>query len=194
MKYDIVLSGVGGQGVLSVAALIAEAALRDGYQVKQSETHGMAQRGGAVTAQLRIADGPIWSDLVPLGMADLILSMEPVEGFRYLPYLSPDGAFVTASDPVVNIPDYPPIEDVWAHVRRLRGSVLVSADALAREAGLARAANVVLVGAASHALPVKPETIEAVIREGFAAKGPRVVDSNLRAFRAGREASQCVPC
>jgi indolepyruvate ferredoxin oxidoreductase beta subunit len=194
MRCDIVLSGVGGQGVLSVAALIAQAALRDGFQVKQSETHGMAQRGGAVTAQLRIADGPIWSDLVPLGSADLILSMEPIEGFRYLRYLAPRGTLVTASEPVVNIPDYPPIEEVREHVRRIDRSVLVDADKLAKEAGLARAANVVLVGAASHVLPVRPETLEAVIREGFAAKGPQVVEANLRAFRSGREASKCVPC
>lgn len=194
MKCDIVLAGVGGQGVLSVAAVIAAAALKEGLEVKQSETHGMAQRGGAVSAHLRLADHPIWSDLVPLGSADLILSVEPLEAFRYFDYLSPTGAVVSSSEPYVNITNYPPVESVLERLRTFDRTILVEADRLARKAGLARAANVVLVGAASHLLPIRAETIEGHLREAFAAKGPQVVEANLTAFRLGREASRCVAC
>jgi indolepyruvate ferredoxin oxidoreductase beta subunit len=190
MKCDIVLAGVGGQGVLSVAAIIANAALEEGLHVKQSEVHGMAQRGGAVSAHLRIADHPIHSDLVGRGTADLILSVEPLEAFRYFDLLSPDGAVVSATEPFKNIDDYPDAAAVLACLRALPRCVLADAERLARDAGLARAANVVLVGAASRLLPLSPETIEAYLRTAFARKGAQVVEANLRAFRAGRAAAE----
>ena len=189
MKYDIILTGVGGQGVLSVSAIIASSAMKEGLYVKQSEVHGMSQRGGAVLANLRLADAPIASDLIPLGSAALILSMEPLESLRYLAYLSPEGALITSTDPVVNIPDYPDLEGLLGHVRTLPQSRLVDGENLARAAGSARATNMVMVGAASHRLPVKVETLEHYIQTTFAAKGEKVVETNLRAFRAGREAA-----
>lgn len=188
MKRDVVLAGVGGQGVLSVAAILAEAARREGLVVRQAEVHGMSQRGGAVQASLRIADGPIEGDLVPRGAADLVLGVEPVEALRYLDYLAPDGRLVTATDPYENVPDYPPIDEVLAAVQAVPGSVLVAAGALARRAGSGRVANVVMVGAASVFLPLPAEVIETCLREGFAAKGERVVEANLRAFALGRAA------
>ena len=188
MKRDVLLAGVGGQGVLSVAAVLAEAARREGLVVHQGEVHGMSQRGGAVQASLRLADGAIDGDLVARGAADLILGMEPVEALRFLEYLAPGGRLVTAADPHVNVPDYPPIEEVLAAVRSVPGSVVVEAAALAREAGSGRVANVVMVGAASVFLPLQPEVIEACLRDGFAAKGERVVEANLRAFVLGRAA------
>lgn len=189
MTFDIVLAGVGGQGVLSVSAVIAAAALESGLQVKQSEVHGMAQRGGAVQAHLRLADRPIASDLVPRGSASLLLGMEPLECFRYLDFLSPEGIVVTATTPVTNIPDYPPLEEVLQALRRLPRAVLVEAERLARQAGSARAVNMVMVGAASPVLPVSPDAIERQIRVRFESKGPKLVDQNIRAFRAGREAA-----
>lgn len=185
MKIDIVLAGVGGQGILSVAAILAEAARRVGLEVKQGEVHGMSQRGGAVQATVRISSDAIASDLVALGGADMILGMEPVEALRNLDYLAPDGLLLTAADPVANIPDYPPVETVHERVRMVGGH-LVEANRLAKEAGSPKAANIVMVGAASTRLPLLEAVVEECIRDGFAAKGERVVEINLDAFRAGR--------
>ena len=191
MKCDVILVGVGGQGVLSLATILAAAALRDGFRVKQSEVHGMAQRGGDVSAHLRLSDRPIRSGLVSEGRADLILAMEPVEALRWSGWLAASGTVVSATDPVRNVPDYPDLESVLARLRERPGTVLVDATDLARRAGATKAANAVLVGAASPLLPVRPETIEALLREAFAAKGEAVVEANLRAFRLGREAHAC---
>jgi indolepyruvate ferredoxin oxidoreductase beta subunit len=188
VKHDLVLAGVGGQGVLSVAAILAEAARRHGLVVRQGEVHGMSQRGGAVQASLRLADAPIEGDLVPRGGADMVLGVEPVEALRYLDYLAPGGRLVTAADPYENVPDYPPVEAVLAAVRAVPGAVLVEAGELARRAGSGRTANVVMVGAASAFLPIPAEVIEGCIVEGFAAKGERVVEANRRAFALGRAA------
>jgi indolepyruvate ferredoxin oxidoreductase beta subunit len=189
MKYDIILAGVGGQGVLSVSAIIASSALQEGLFVKQSEVHGMSQRGGAVLAHLRLADTPIASDLIPHGGASLILSMEPLESLRYLAYLSPDGAVVTAITPVMNITDYPPLDTLLDLIRQLPRARLVDGERLARTAGSARATNMVMVGAASHHVPVPAKTLERFIATTFAPKGENVVATNLAAFRAGREAA-----
>ncbi|MCX6552706.1 MAG: indolepyruvate oxidoreductase subunit beta [Acidobacteria bacterium] len=189
MKCDIILSGVGGQGVLSVSAIIASSAMQEGLAVKQSEVHGMSQRGGAVLANLRISDKPIASDLIPRGTAALILSMEPVESLRYLEYLAADGTVITATNPVTNIDDYPPIESILDQVRRLPHAIMIDAEKLARQAGSARATNMVMVGAAAHLLPVPFATIEHFVRTLFAPKGERVVDINVKALHAGRSAA-----
>jgi indolepyruvate ferredoxin oxidoreductase beta subunit len=190
MKKDIILAGVGGQGVLSIATIIAKAAVSQGFSVRQSEVHGMAQRGGAVLAHLRISDGKIYSDLVPRGGADLIISMEPVESLRYVPWLSPSGAVVTASEAFVNIPNYPDLEAIYAAIRRLPLARIVETQALAKQAGLARAVNMVLVGAASHFLPIPAKEMEGTICEIFASKEAAVVESNVVAFRLGRAAAE----
>lgn len=189
MKFDMVLAGVGGQGGLSAAVLVARAAMAAGLRVKQSEVHGMAQRGGEVVAHLRISDGEVQSPMVPMGSADLLLSFEPLEALRYLPWLSSDsGCIVSAIAPVRNIPNYTDIEAVVAALRSLPRTRLVDADALAKAAGSARSANVVLLGAAAMLLPVSPEAIEREMRAYFARKGDAVVEANLAAFAAGRSA------
>lgn len=188
MKADVVLAGVGGQGVLTVAAILAEAARRQGLRVKQGEVHGMSQRGGAVVAGLRISDGPIHSDLVPAGSADLLVGLEPVEALRYLAQLRPGGRLVTAADPLENIPEYPDIEAVRAAVVEVPGAVLVEAAALAKEAGSPRSANVVMAGAASVHLPMDADAVAGCIADFFSPKGDRVVETNLRAFASGRAA------
>ena len=187
MKYDVSLAGVGGQGVLSVAACIAAGAMKAGLQVRQSEVHGMAQRGGAVQAHLRLADRPISSDLVPRGAADMILGMDPLESLRFLAYLAPGGVLVAATEPFANIPDYPQVGELLSAIRRLPRHRLVDASVLAREAGSARAANMVLVGAASAYLPLERTHLEQAIAEMFAAKGQDVVAANLKAFAAGQD-------
>jgi indolepyruvate ferredoxin oxidoreductase, beta subunit len=192
MKFDIVLAGVGGQGVLSLSSIIAAGALEAGLHAKQSEVHGMAQRGGSVTAHLRLSDRPIESELVPVGAASMILSLEPVEALRYLHYLAPGGAVVTASEPVNNVSDYPPLDTLLAAIRALPRAIAVDAAALARKAGLARANNMVMAGAAAPTLPVPAETLERCIRAQFGHKGAAVIDQNLAAFRAGQEVSACM--
>jgi indolepyruvate ferredoxin oxidoreductase, beta subunit len=189
VTFDVVLAGVGGQGVLSLATIVGWSALSEGRQVKQSEVHGMSQRGGAVSAHLRVADHDIASSLIPTGTARMILSLEPLESLRHLSQLAADGWVVSATTPVRNIPDYPPLEHVISELERLPHVVLVDADRLAHGAGLTRATNMVMAGAASRRLPVGVDTMEAVIRARFEPKGAKIVEQNLAAFRAGREAS-----
>ena len=191
MRRDFVLAGVGGQGVISLGVLLAAAGRRDGLEVHLAEVHGMAQRGGAVQAALRLADEPIHGALIPEGRARGILSTEPLEGLRYLGYLAPDGVLVSATEPEKNIPDYPPIDELLDRLRGLPHAVLVDARRLAREAGSVKATNVVLAGAASPILPIRFATMEAELERAFAAKGAEVVEMNLRALHAGREAAAC---
>lgn len=190
MKYDVVLAGVGGQGVLSMAAVIGRAAASEGLEVKQSEVHGMAQRGGAVSAHLRVTDGTISSDLIPHGTADMILSLEPVESLRCLGYLSPEGTLITSSNALINIPDYPDEDDIAKRVHAAASrSILVDAEGIARKAGDLLASNSVMVGAASSVLPLKVESLESALEKTFAHKGQKVIEVNRSAFRAGREAA-----
>jgi len=189
MKYDLILAGVGGQGILSIAFVVDNAALKLGLHFKQSEVHGMAQRGGAVSSHLRLADAPIFSDLVPLGGADMILSVEPMEALRYKQYLKPQGVFVSSSSPFVNIPDYPAPEAVLTTLKARPGTVLVDADALAKQAGSPRAQNMVMLGAASPRLPLSQEVMEEFIGVLFGKKGEKIVAANVAAFRAGRAAA-----
>jgi indolepyruvate ferredoxin oxidoreductase, beta subunit len=188
MTCDIVLAGVGGQGVLSIAAIIAGAAMDQGLKVRQSEVHGMAQRGGAVSAHLRISDKAIAGDLIPSGGADMILSMEPVESLRYLSFLKPGGAIVSAAEPFVNIADYPEPESILAAIRGFPRARVVAAAELAKKAGSAKAVNMVMVGAASPFIPVSASGIEKSIARLFGGKGEALVAINLAAFAAGRAA------
>jgi indolepyruvate ferredoxin oxidoreductase beta subunit len=190
MKRDIILAGVGGQGLLSVAAVIGNAALSLGLDLRQCEVHGMAQRGGVVQSHIRYSDAPLYSDLVREGTADLILSLEPMESLRYLPFLHPDGALVTNSVPVKNIPDYPDLDRILAEIRRLPRHRIVDAAMVAEQAGSPQCANLVLLGAATPFLGLAEDSLEAGIRSVFAGKDPRIVDTNLRGFRLGVEAAR----
>lgn len=189
MKLDIILSGVGGQGILSIAAIIGEAAIKLGMNIKQAEVHGMSQRGGDVQSNLRISSEPIYSDLIARGSADAIISLEPMEALRYLPYLSEGGWIVVNSTPFVNIPNYPQTEVLWNELRALPQVIMIDVDTIAKDCGVARAANIVLLGAASVVLGFEQEQLESGIREVFARKGEQVVDMNITALRAGREAA-----
>jgi indolepyruvate ferredoxin oxidoreductase, beta subunit len=188
MTYDIILAGVGGQGVLSIATIIARAAMIDGLSVRQSEVHGMSQRGGGVQAHLRISDTPISSDLIPSGKADMVLSMEPLESLRYLSSLDPAGILVTAAEPFVNISDYPDLEKLYADIRKLPRSRIVKAEELAKEAGNLKSVNMVLIGAASASLPVSEKALAQSVHDTFAKKDPRLVDINMKALKLGEEA------
>ena len=189
MKQDIILSGVGGQGILSIAFVIDNAALKQKLNFKQAEVHGMAQRGGAVQSHLRLSDGQIHSDLISKGAADMILSVEPLETLRYLDYLSPKGIVVTSSSPFINIPDYPDIKEILAKICNWEHSIIVDSEELAKEAGLSKAQNMVMLGAASPHLILEPENLVEFIRILFRARGDKTIDINLKAFELGRQAS-----
>lgn len=189
MKKDIILAGVGGQGILSIATVIGEAALKEGLHIKQAEVHGMSQRGGDVQSNLRISSDPISSDLIPKGCADIIISLEPMEALRYLPWLSKEGWIVTNTTPFVNIPNYPEIESIMEELRKIKNAILVDVDAIAREVGNPRGANIALLGACSHLLGMEPQKLEEGIRRIFSDKGEAIVEANIKAFRAGRDAS-----
>ncbi|MGB8492050.1 MAG: indolepyruvate oxidoreductase subunit beta [Bacteroidales bacterium] len=190
MKSDIVLSGVGGQGILSIAAIIGLAAVENNLCLKQSEVHGMSQRGGDVQSHFRLSDKPVISDLIPLGKADLIISVEPMESLRYLPWLSGTGWLVTNSTPYINIPDYPPIEEILEEIRKIKNHKIIDADSIARESGSSRSGNMVVLGAASPFIGMPFTSFENAVRKLFAAKGEDVVNSNLKALRAGLASGQ----
>ena len=189
MKQDIILAGVGGQGILSIAYVIDNAALADGLAFKQAEVHGMAQRGGAVQSHMRLSDGTIWSDLIPKGEADMILSVEPLEALRYFDHLRPDGIVITSSTPFRNIPDYPDIDKVLEAVRQAPRSVVVDSEKLAKEAGTVKAQNIVLLGAASSFLILKEESLLKTIDDLFRGRGLPVLEANLKAFELGKKAA-----
>jgi indolepyruvate ferredoxin oxidoreductase, beta subunit len=186
MKTDIILAGVGGQGILSIAASLGAAALNENYDLKQAETHGMSQRGGAVVSHLRIADHPIYSDLIPMGSADLILSVEPMESLRYLSYLSPKGSLVTNIAEYVNIPNYPELESTFEELGKKINIIRIDADQIAKETGNPKASNMVMLGAASPFIAIHEEIIIKGIKTIFKAKGNKIVEMNVEAFKAGR--------
>jgi indolepyruvate ferredoxin oxidoreductase beta subunit len=189
MKQDIILAGVGGQGILSIAFVVDHAALEEGISFKQAEVHGMAQRGGAVQSHLRLSSEPIYSDLIPKGEADIVLSVEPLESLRYLDYLSPEGILVTSSSPYKNIPDYPDLDEIVDKIKLVRRSIVVDSEELAKEAGSSKSQNMVMLGAASNSLVLKEESLMKFIRVLFQPRGEKMVEMNLKAFRSGREAA-----
>ena len=182
MKADIILSGVGGQGILSIAAVIGEAALKEGLYMKQAEVHGMSQRGGDVQSNLRLSDQPIASDLIPLGQADLIISLEPMEALRYLPYLKKDGWLVTNSQPFINIPNYPEMGKVNEELEKLPHKVVLDVEAIAKEVGSVRAA--------APFIGIEYDKIADGIRRIFGRKGEEIVEMNLKALKAGYDVAQ----
>jgi indolepyruvate ferredoxin oxidoreductase beta subunit len=186
MKNDIILSGVGGQGILSIAATIGLAAVENNLFLKQSEVHGMSQRGGDVQSHLRLSDKQISSDLIPLGKADIIISVEPMESLRYLPWLSEKGWLVTNSNPFNNITDYPAIEEILNEIKKIDNHIIIDADAIAKEIGSSRLGNMVILGAASPFIDIPYASLENAIRKLFGRKGEEIIELNLKALKAGR--------
>ena len=186
MKQDIILAGVGGQGILSIATVLGEAALTGGLHIKQAEVHGMSQRGGDVQSNLRISSEPIHSDLIPFGQVDIIMSLEPMEALRYVQELSENGWIVTSSIPFVNINNYPDKEEIYKHLNSLPHVVMLDVEELAKEAGApAQASNIVLLGAAIPMLGFSFETVRDAVAKVFARKGEEVVAKNIAALEAG---------
>jgi len=189
MKQDIIIAGVGGQGILSIAHVIDNAAQKEGLNFKQAEVHGLAQRGGSVQSHLRLSKKQIYSDLITKGEADILLGVEPLETLRYFDYLSQEGIVITSSSPYKNIPDYPNIDEIITRIQNIEGSVIIDAEKLAKEAGASRAQNMVMLGAASlHLITKKIDLLEFIIAL-FKPRGEKIVDINLKAFESGRKAA-----
>lgn len=191
MKTDIILCGVGGQGILSIATIIGEAAMKEGLYIKQAEVHGMSQRGGDVQSNLRLSSSPIHSDLIGNGQADVIISMEPMEALRYLPYLNKEtGWIITSSVPFVNIPNYPDMEQINSEYANMKNAISIDIEKLAKDNGIPRSANVILLGASLKALGIDREMVENAIRTVFGRKGESVVEANIKALAIGIEAGK----
>jgi indolepyruvate ferredoxin oxidoreductase beta subunit len=187
MKTDIILAGVGGQGILSIAATIGMAAINNNLHLKQAEIHGMSQRGGAVQSHFRVSSKPIASDLIPKGVCDIILSIEPMESLRYVDYLHSDGWIITNSTPFVNIADYPDLDVIIAKIKERKNTIIIDADSIAKDLGSAKSSNIVILGAASSHIDIPFEAFEEAIKQIFLRKGEAVVEANINALRAGRD-------
>ncbi|MDA3780575.1 MAG: indolepyruvate oxidoreductase subunit beta [Bacteroidales bacterium] len=187
MKTDLILAGVGGQGILSIAATIGTAALDNNLFLKQAEVHGMSQRGGDVQSNMRISDKEIYSDLIPKGGADIILSVEPMESLRYIPFLSENGWLVTNTTPYKNIPNYPNEDEVLKEIKKQKNFIAIDADSIASEIGSKRSSNIVMLGAASPFINIPFESLEEGLRIIFGRKGEKIVNLNIEALRAGRK-------
>jgi indolepyruvate ferredoxin oxidoreductase beta subunit len=186
MKNDIILAGVGGQGILSIAAVIGLAAVDNNLYIKQAEVHGMSQRGGDVQSHLRLSDRPVSSDLIPYGNADLIISVEPMESLRYLPWLSSGGWLVTNAEPFINIPGYPEVDDIYNEIRKTPNNIIINADVIAKQLGSPKSGNMVVLGAASPFISLPYFSLEEAIRKLFHRKGDEMVELNIKALNAGR--------
>jgi indolepyruvate ferredoxin oxidoreductase beta subunit len=190
MKCDIILAGVGGQGILSIAAVIGMAAVESGLYLKQAEVHGMSQRGGAVQSHLRISDHPIASDLIPEGKCDIILSVEPMEALRYLPYLAPDGWLITSSKSFRNIDDYPDEADLFAEIKKVDNHLLIDASEIARELGSLKVSNMVMLGSALPRLELSVTSLHHALALLFKRKGEEIIKLNMAALEAGKNAAE----
>lgn len=187
MKKDIILAGVGGQGILSIAAIIGTAAMGAGLHLKQAEVHGMSQRGGDVQSNLRLSDKPIASDLIPKGHADMIIAVEPMESLRYVSMLAEEGWLITNSTPHVNIKNYPEINDLIKEIRSLPRHIIIDADDIAKDLGNKRAANMVILGAALPFLEMDLQLFHDAVRKIFGRKGEDIVKLNIDALKAGHD-------
>ena len=186
MKKDIILSGVGGQGILSIASVFGEAATQAGLHLKQAEVHGMSQRGGDVQSNLRLSTDEIYSDLIPQGQADLIIAMEPMEALRYLPYLSEDGWVITSSEPFINIPNYPDTEALYQELDALKHVKKLGIETLAKENQMPKSANMILLGMAAPFIEIiSPEDLRKSIMRIFMSKGEKIISDNVNAFDLG---------
>lgn len=189
MKKDIILAGVGGQGILTIATIIGDAAARRGINLKQAEVHGMSQRGGDVQSNLRLSTEEIYSDLIAQGAADLIISMEPMEALRYVDYLHAEGCVVTSSHPFKNIPNYPDEQALIEELQALPHTAILPIDDVARENSLPKSANIILLGMAAKYIEIlSAEALRESIAHVFASKGEAVVEQNQRAFDLGLNA------
>jgi len=187
MKSNIILSGVGGQGILTLASIIDTAALYQNLFVKQSEVHGMSQRGGAVQCHVRISDKEIYSDLIPEGETDLILSAEPMELLRHIPFLKKNGWIITDSSTFENIVNYPDKHDLYKQIKTHYNHIIINAKSCAKDMGNTKVCNMILLGAAAEHLPLEEEKLLRAIRYLFRDKSEKIILKNIDAFKEGQK-------
>lgn len=188
MTTNVLMAGVGGQGVLTASAVLSEAALLAGYDVKKSEVHGMSQRGGSVESHVRFSNKQVYSPLIPWHGADVVMALEMLEGLRSAHWCRPGGVILADERQILPATvahgalQYP--HDCLQRLEEHDGAtVVVRALATAQELGERRAANVVMLGALSGFLPIAEEAF----REALAnIIKPKALDTNLRAFELGR--------
>ncbi len=187
-ECDIVIVGVGGQGVILISDVIGRAAVKAGKSVRGAETHGMAQRGGSVVNHTRI--GCRYSPMVPFGGADVLLALEPAEALRFAHFLSRDGVALVNINPVMPVTvttgkaSYPPLGDIISPLAAVCKEVkAMDATALAKKAGTAQAMNVVMLGSLSRYIPLPEDMLIDAIRE---VVPPKYLDINKRAFDLGK--------
>ena len=190
MKTDIILAGVGGQGILSIATTIGTAAVAHNLYLKQAEVHGMSQRGGDVQSHLRLSDKPIASDLIPQGKVDLIISVEPMESLRYIDMLDKNGWLITNKATMVNIDNYPEADAIYKEIEKVKNHIIIDADTIAKDLGNVKAANIVILGAAAKFIDMPYSSFENALRNIFARKGDAIIEMNLKALKAGADAAQ----
>jgi indolepyruvate ferredoxin oxidoreductase beta subunit len=187
-ECDVVVVGVGGQGVILISEIIGRAAMLAGLSVRGVETHGMAQRGGSVINHIRV--GCDYSAMISPGSADVLLAMEPAEALRYAHYLSPEGVALVNTRQVLPVTvttgqaTYPPLEEILAPLREVSSEVWpMDATGLATEAGSPQATNVVMLGALSKHLPIE----EAILLEALSETVPaKFLEINRKAFELGK--------
>lgn len=190
MQKDIVLGGVGGQGILTIAATIGTAAVNSGLFLKQSEVHGMSQRGGDVMSNLRLSSNEVFSDLIPEGKADLVIGVEPMEALRHVRMLSKGGWLITNEVPFKNIKNYPEIDGILSELRRFPKHVILNADKIAKELGSLKAANMVILGAAIPFIGLELSDFEGALKMIFGKKGDDIVNLNINALKAGMKEAE----
>lgn len=187
-KFDLLITGVGGQGAILASDIIGKAAVTAGLSIRAAETHGMAQRGGSVVNHIRI--GQAYGSMIPKKGADIMLALEPMEAVRYLDFLKDGGIIIVNTQPVVPVTvasgqaKYPEVSDILDALSEKYIVKAFNADELAFEAGSRLAMNVVMVGAVSGYLPIPKETLLESIK---ALVPQKTIEVNLRAFEAGRQ-------
>lgn len=186
---NILLVGVGGQGTILVSKILSTGLMNAGYDVKMSEVHGMAQRGGSVSSQVRFGT-KVYSPIIGKGQADILVAFETMEALRWLEYLNPKGKAVVNEYQIPSAPilmgkcDYP--EGVLATIKSKVNTTVIKAGEIAEKLGNPKAMNIVLFGALVKGMGLSDIDWEATIRENVKAS---TVEVNIRAFRAGMEAS-----
>lgn len=192
MKIDIIFAGVGGQGIISAAAMVVQTATKLGLNAKQNEVHGMAQRGGSVVCFVRISDEEISSNTIPKGQADFIFATEPMEAIRYIDYISPNGTVITNDTPFINIPEYPDTDKLLGFLKNESNAIIIDGKRLNEEISNPKVANTAVLGVLIPRLGINKmeETFIELIELRFKSKGDKIIELNKKAYWWGKKITQ----
>ena len=185
MSCKIIVSGVGGQGAITIAQLILGAAFKDNLYALQSEVHGMSQRGGAVNAHVIVSSMEVFSPVVMAGDGDILISLEPLETLRYLPLLKSGAHVIAAMEPVVNMDNYPEREELMGALARIPGVQLIDTETHSRALNAKKSGNIILLGVAARHMGIASARWREALTERFAGKGEAIITKNIEAFECG---------